>query len=57
VLDVALSGYYGWLKQPISNRAQRTHGSLRPIRVSFVASHGIYGALRVFSICVKREQV
>jgi len=48
VLDVAPSGYYEWLKQPISNRAQEDARLLRLIRASFTASHGIYGAPRVF---------
>jgi hypothetical protein len=45
---VAPSGYYEWLQQPISNRAQENARLLRLIRASFVASHGIYGAPRVF---------
>jgi putative transposase len=45
---VARSGYYAWLQQPISNRAQADARLLRLIRASFVASHGIYGAPRVF---------
>jgi putative transposase len=48
VLGVAPSGYYEWLRQPISNRAQEDARLLRLIRASFVASHGIYGAPRVF---------
>jgi len=48
VLAVAPSGYYEWLQQPISNRAQEDARLLRLIRASFVASHGIYGAPRVF---------
>lgn len=48
VLGVAPSGYYEWLQQPISNRAQEDARRLRLIRASFVASHGIYGAPRVF---------
>jgi len=48
VLEVAVSGYYDWLKQPISNHAQEDARLLRLIRASFVASHGIYGAPRVF---------
>jgi putative transposase len=44
VLGVAPSGYYKWLRQPISNRAQEDDRLLRLIRTSFVASHGIYGA-------------
>lgn len=48
VLGVAPSGYYAWVQQPISNRAQEDARLLRLIRASFVASHGIYGAPRVF---------
>jgi putative transposase len=48
VLEVAPSGYYAWLKQPLSNRAQEDVRLLRLIRASFVASQGIYGAPRVF---------
>lgn len=47
VLGVAPSGYYAWVQQPISNRAQEDARLLRLIRASFVASHGIYGAPRV----------
>lgn len=48
VLGVAPSGYYAWLLQPLSNRAQEDARLLRLIRAAFVASHGIYGAPRVF---------
>jgi putative transposase len=48
LLDVAPSGYYKWLQQPISNRAQEDARLLRLIRASFLASQGIYGAPRVF---------
>src|SRR6185436_9602238 len=48
VLGVAPSGYYDWLKQPLSDRAREDARLLRLIRASFVASHGIYGAPRVF---------
>jgi putative transposase len=48
VLDVAPSGYYTWLQQPVSNHAQEDVRLLRLVRASFVASHGIYGAPRVF---------
>lgn len=48
VLEVAPSGYYAWLKQPLSNRAQEDARLLRLIRASFAASQGIYGAPRVF---------
>jgi putative transposase len=55
VLGVAPSGYYEWLQQPISSRAQEDR-LLRLIRASFVASQGIYGAPASSSICVKRER-
>jgi putative transposase len=48
VLGVAVSGYYDWLQQPLSNRAQEDARLLRLIRASFTASQGIYGAPRVF---------
>lgn len=48
VLEVAPSGYYDWLQQPLSNRALEDARLLRLIRASFTASQGIYGAPRVF---------
>lgn len=48
VLEVAPSGYYERLQQPVSNRAKENARLLRLIRASFVASHGIYGSPRVF---------
>ena len=48
VLDVAPSGYYAWLQQPSSHHAQEDARLLRLIQASFMASHGIYGAPRVF---------
>lgn len=48
ILEVAQSGYYEWLKQPISNRAQEDARLLRLIRAAFTASHGVYGAPRIF---------
>jgi putative transposase len=48
VLGVARSGYYAWLQEPVSKRGQEDARLLRLIRASFYASHGIYGAPRVF---------
>jgi putative transposase len=48
VLEVAPSGYYEWLRKPVSDRGQEDARLLRLIRASFNASHGIYGAPRVF---------
>src|SRR3954452_11818335 len=48
VLGVAPSGYYERLHQPVSNRAEEDARLLRLMRASFTASHGIYGAPRVF---------
>ena len=48
VLEVAPSGYYEWIKNPLSKRAREDARLLRLIRASFVASKGIYGAPRVF---------
>ena len=48
VLDVAPSGYYAWLKQPLSHHASEDARLLRLIRAAFIASQGIYWAPRVF---------
>jgi putative transposase len=48
LLDVAPSGYYAWLKKPLSDRALEDARLVQLIRASFVASQGIYGAPRVF---------
>jgi len=48
LLDVAPSGYYEWLHHPVSDHAKEDARLLRLIRASFVASHGVYGAPRVF---------
>jgi putative transposase len=48
VLGVGPSGYYEWLQKPISDHAVEDARLLRLIRKSFLASHGIYGAPRVF---------
>jgi putative transposase len=48
LLGVARSGYYAWLKSPVSDRAKEDARLLRLIRASFKASQGVYGAPRVF---------
>lgn len=48
LLGVAPSGYYAWLKKPVSDRAKEDARLLRLIRASFKASQGVYGAPRVF---------
>jgi putative transposase len=48
ILDVAQSGYYEWLQKPVSDRALEDARRLAPIRASYKASHGIYGARRDF---------
>jgi putative transposase len=48
ILSVAPSGYYEWLQKPISDRAMEDARLLTLIRASYKASHGIYGAPRIF---------
>jgi hypothetical protein len=48
VLEVAPSGYYAWLQEPVCQRALEDVRLLRLVRASYAASHGIYGAPRVF---------
>lgn len=47
-LGVARSGYYAWLVHPISDRAEKDARLLKKIRASFISSHGIYRAPRIF---------
>jgi putative transposase len=48
VLGVSRSGYYEWLRKPLSDRALEDQRLLGLIRTSYTASHGIYGAPRIF---------
>ena len=48
MMQIHPSGYYAWLKKPLSNRALEDARLVRLIRASFVASQGIYGAPRGF---------
>jgi putative transposase len=48
VLGVARAGYYAWLSDPISDRAHEDARLLKLIRATFVSSHGIYGAPRIW---------
>lgn len=47
-LGVSRSGFYGWLSQPLSDRARRQEVMLAAIRNSFVESDRTYGARRVW---------
>ena len=44
VLRVHPSGFYAWLKKPLSNRAIEDERLLKLIQSSFVASGGTYGS-------------
>lgn len=48
VLQVARAGFYVWLQCPVSDRAMEDSRLLELIRHSYAASHGVYGARRVF---------
>lgn len=48
LLDVSRSGFYEWLRQPLSDRALEDQRLLRLIRAAYTASHGVYGAPRIF---------
>ena len=48
VLKVARAGFYHWLHEPESERAKEDRRLLELIRQSYAASHGVYGARRVF---------
>jgi len=48
LLEVSRSGFYEWLRHPLSNRAREDSRLLALIRESYTASHGVYGAPRIF---------
>lgn len=48
LLDVSRSGFYAWLRKPLSDRAVEDQRLLGLIRASYTASHGVYGAPRIF---------
>lgn len=48
LLDVSRSGFYEWLRKPLSDRAVEDQRLLGLIRAAYTASHGVYGAPRIF---------
>ena len=48
ILEVAASGFYAWIHQPLSHRAIEGERLLELIRASYAASGRIYGSPRVF---------
>lgn len=48
LLEVSRSGFYEWLRHPLSDRAREDSRLLALIRESYTASHGVYGAPRIF---------
>lgn len=48
LLDVSRSGFYDWLRNPLSDRALEDQRLLGLIRAAYTASHGVYGAPRIF---------
>ena len=48
LLGVSRSGFYAWLRQPLSDRAVEDQRLLGLIRAAYTASHGVYGAPRIF---------
>ena len=48
VLRVARAGFYTWLHGPVSDHAREDARLLDLIRASYRASHGVYGARRIF---------
>ena len=48
LLDVSRSGFYEWLRNPLSDRALEDQRWLALIRTAYTASHGVYGAPPIF---------
>ena len=55
-LQVSRSGYYAWLKRPISLRVKADVGLLEHINRVFIANRQTYGSPRVFQT-LKREGI
>jgi len=47
-LEVSRSGFYEWLRNPVSDRARENQRLVALIRAAHAASHGVYGAPRIF---------
>ncbi len=48
ILGVARSGFYAWLRCPLSNRSLEDERLVKLIREAYKASDGVYGSPRVF---------
>jgi putative transposase len=48
LLDVSRSGFSAWLRNPLSDRARDDQRVLALIVTAYTASHGVYGAPRIF---------
>ena len=48
LLDVSRSGFYKWLRKPLSDRALEDQRLFGLIRAAYTASHGVYGTPRIF---------
>jgi len=48
VLRVQRSGFYAWLKQPLSGRARESERLFQLIREFYLASGGSYGSPRIY---------
>ena len=48
LFDVSRSGFYEWLRKPLSDRAVEDQRLLGLILAAYKASHGVYGAPRIF---------
>jgi len=48
VLRVHRSGYYTWLKQPLSDRAREDRRLVSLIKIAYAGSGGIYGSPRIY---------
>jgi hypothetical protein len=47
VMEVSLSGYYGWQSRPMSKQEKENQKLLIKLQTSFAQSHKTYGILRL----------
>lgn len=54
VLQVSVSGYYGWAQRPESNRIKQNRELIAAIKKIYEESHKTYGAPRI-GVCLQEQ--
>ena len=57
VLEVSRSGYYAWLRRPISKQAEANRVLLRKIKTIHKENRGVYGSPRIHEALVQQNEI